>query len=251
MNVIITGGTEGLGRALVITFLKEGHNVFTCSRKYSEGFMRSVMGSRRDKSQQISWTRCDVRKAGEVRQFVDHVAEYSGTIDVLINNAAVFGPESLLEKVSPADWKRAIEINLFGPMLMSREVIPHFRKKGGGRIVNVGGGGVLPLSRRSAYSVSKVALYRLTEVLAHELGDTKIQVNALSPGYMPTRFHGMAASPDAPDFNDACKLCLRLAKGVPYTGRIIAAKWDPYRNKVFKNRMKTDSSFCTLRRVDK
>src|SRR6185295_16249153 len=122
-----------------------------------------------------------------------------GEITILVNNAGVCGPMRRVEDSDWDAWVRAIEVNLFGTALMSRAVIPLMRARGYGKIINLSGGGATaPLPRFSAYAASKAAVVRLTETLAEELRDARIDVNAIAPGALNTRLldEVLAAGPD-------------------------------------------------------
>lgn len=248
MNVIITGGTHGLGKELVRAFLKEGHNVFTCARNISPGWCLQF-GVLKD-GQTLSLSRCDVANFLDVVGFIDDVFLQTTKIDVLINNAGVYGPFGAVHNTSVGEWKRAIEANLMGPVYFCWALIPQFRSRDRGAIINIAGGGHRPETGRSAYSVSKAAGIRFTEAVAAELSNTGVKVNAVAPGYMSTRLHGLemdVCGEAAP----AVRLCQHLAAGVPYSGRLISARRDDYRSEAFLTRMKSDPDFCTLRRVDR
>ena len=105
-----------------------------------------------------------------------------------MNNAGVYGPKGLVEEVDWDEWEHAVRVNLFGSVLCSRAVLPHFRANGYGKIIQLSGGGATsPLPRLSAYAASKAAVVRFAETLAEELHDTGIDVNAVAPGALNTR----------------------------------------------------------------
>ena len=121
-------------------------------------------------------------------------------LDILVNNAGVYGPMGPIEENDWEAWVRAIQINLFGTVLMSRAVIPIFRGQNYGKIINLSGGGATaPLPRMSSYAASKAAVVRLTETLAEELRDAHVDVNAIAPGALNTRLldEVLAAGPSA------------------------------------------------------
>src|SRR5262249_14598488 len=121
-------------------------------------------------------------------------------VSILVNNAGVYGPIGRLEDVDWVAWAEAIRINLLGTAQMCRAVIPLLRARGYGKVVNLSGGGATaPLPRFSAYAASKAAVVRLTETLAEELRDARIDVNAIAPGPLNTRLldQVLAAGPEA------------------------------------------------------
>ena len=105
-----------------------------------------------------------------------------------MNNAGVYGPKGPIEEIDWSEWVQAIQINLFGTVLMCRTIIPHFRSRGYGKIINLSGGGATnALPRLSAYAASKAAVVRMTDTLAEELKDANVDVNAIAPGALNTR----------------------------------------------------------------
>ena len=105
-----------------------------------------------------------------------------------MNNAGVYGPMGSIEDVDWDAWVRAIEINLFGSILMCRALLPHFKAQRYGKIIQLSGGGATnPLPRISAYAASKAAIVRFAESLALEVRDEGIDVNAIAPGALNTR----------------------------------------------------------------
>src|SRR6202022_1156967 len=110
------------------------------------------------------------------------------TLYAVINNAGVQAPIAAFEQADWSAWRRTIEVNLLGTALVCRHAIPFFKTAGHGKIVNLSGGGAAtPRARFSAYAASKAAVVRLTEVLAEELREFHIDVNAVAPGALNTR----------------------------------------------------------------
>ena len=142
-----------------------------------------------------------------------------GPVEILVNNAGVYGPKGSSESVSFVEWARAIEINLYGVFLPCQHGIRHMKRGGRGKIINLSGGGATaPLPRLSAYAASKAAVVRLTETLAEELREYSIDVNAIAPGALNTRLLGevLSAGSDAvgKDFFDKA-VKQRDSGGVP------------------------------------
>jgi len=168
-------------------------------------------------------------------------------------------------------WVDAFRINLFGTALMCRAFIPHFRSQQYGKIVNLSGGGATaPLPRISAYAASKAAVVRLTETLAHELRDVRVDVNAIAPGPLNTRLldEVLAAGPDrvgkdfyekslkqrdtggAPlDKGAALATFLAAANSDGISGRLFSAVWDDWPRLAERRDELARSDVYTLRRI--
>jgi 3-oxoacyl-[acyl-carrier protein] reductase len=130
----------------------------------------------------------DVSSESDVQNVMTQTLQQLGGCHILVNNAGIYGPKGEIESVDWAEWVRAIEINVYGSVLMSRAVVPHFKAQGYGKVIQLSGGGATnPLPRISAYAVSKAAIVRFAETLAEELRGTGIDVNAIAPGALNTR----------------------------------------------------------------
>ena len=163
-------------------------------------------------------------------------------------NAGVYGPMGPTESVDLAEWRRAIDINLFGVLLPCRAVIPHFKQAKRGKIVVLSGGGATnPLPNISSYAASKAAAVRLMETFAEELKSFHVDVNAIAPGALATRLvdEVLAAGPEkvgaaffeknkqwkqtgATPLHLGARLAVYLASSESdgITGRLISAQWD-------------------------
>src|SRR4029079_9248415 len=129
----------------------------------------------------------DVTDPGAVERMVREVEESLGSVDLLVNNAGSAGPIGPTWVTDPDDWWRCLEVNLRGPMLCSRAVLPGMIARGRGRIVNVASGaGTQAIPNLSAYGVSKTALIRLTEIVAAEVASSGIVLFAIEPGTVRT-----------------------------------------------------------------
>jgi NAD(P)-dependent dehydrogenase (short-subunit alcohol dehydrogenase family) len=194
-----------------------------------------------------------------------------GSVEILVNNAGVYGPKGESDTVPFADWARAIEINLYGTFLPCQSAIRHMKKIGRGKIINLSGGGATsPLPKFSAYAASKAAVVRLTETLAEELRGFLIDVNAIAPGALNTRLldEVLSAGPDAVGqkfyekalqqrdlggvpLEKGARLCVYLAspKSDGITGKLISAQWDPWENLDAFRAQLNQSDVYTLRRI--
>lgn len=271
-TVVVTGASMGIGRAITQAFVEAGFNVMLCARSAEplEQTARELTGITAA-GQNILWEICDVSDEAQVGALADEVERALGGCDVLINNAGVLGPVGPLESVDWAEWKRAIEIDLFGVVLPCRAFIPQMKRKGRGKVINLSGGGATGSRPNfSAYAAAKTAVVRLTEVLADELRPFHIDVNAIAPGAVRTRLTtevvdagktaaGAAAHDEAVQTDKkggaspglAAELCVFLAgpKCDGITGRLISARWDDWRTLPTRLADLAKSDLYTLRRI--
>ena len=129
----------------------------------------------------------DVSKAADVDRLVAEVEAALGPVDILVNNAGV-NKRGPIQELTEADWDLVIDTNLKGPWLCTRAIGPGMVKRGWGRIVNLGSVmGFLPLPGRTPYATSKAGIINMTRTLAVEWAPFGITVNAIAPGYFPTK----------------------------------------------------------------
>lgn len=180
---IITGGGTGIGRAAAERFAQEGGQVVVCGRR---------RGPLQETSQaypnNISYVAADVAHDEERRSVLDHTLERCGRLDILVNNAGVSVHTPFADHTK-ADMARLFDINLQAPALFILESLPHLIESRGS-VINVTSAAAryqgMPPASLSVYSASKAGLNQLTRVLATELGQHGIRVNAVSPGMTDT-----------------------------------------------------------------
>ncbi len=190
--VMITGASQGLGRALALAFAQEGANLIVNSRNADS--LDPVAEEARGAGTEVLAIPGDVSRSTHVEQLVDAAVERFGRIDVLVNNAGLLGPRVPIEEYPEDEWRAVLEANLTGPFLLARAVLPHMLE--GGSIVNVTSGvSIEGRPRWGAYSVSKFGVEGLTQILAAELEERGICVNSVDPGGMRTEMRA-AAYPD-------------------------------------------------------
>jgi NAD(P)-dependent dehydrogenase (short-subunit alcohol dehydrogenase family) len=271
-SALITGANQGLGREIAGHFVRAGANVLLTARNVELlEQARAELQSHARPSQKVLAMRNDVAS----RESCDAVAAFAAkefpTLEILVNNAGIYGPKGPIEEVNWDEWIQAIEINLFGTVYMCRALIPHFKSRRYGKIVNLSGGGATaPLPRISAYAASKAAVVRMTETLAEELRDWKIDVNAIAPGALNTRLldEVLSAGPEkvgkafyerslkqrddggAPlDKGAALSVFLASAESDGITGKLLSAVWDDWQNLPARREQLAKSDVFTLRRI--
>ncbi len=188
-QAIITGANQGLGLAIARKFLLAGADLMICARNAS--MLQDALAELAhiaSAGQKIVARVADVSLDSDVHDVVAQTLKLLGGCHILVNNAGVYGPKGEIESVDWADWMKAIEINVYGSVLMSRAVLPHFKAQAYGKVIQLSGGGATnPLPRISAYAVSKAAIVRYAETLAEEVRGTGIDVNSIAPGALNTR----------------------------------------------------------------
>lgn len=268
-SALITGGSRGIGKSVAEAFLREGANVMLAARSEDE-LLETKKEFKKD-FDQVEVCRADVSSPRDVTALVQATLAKFGEPMILVNAAGIFGPIGPSERLDLDSWKKTFEINVFGMFKMMQEVMPIMKKNKYGKIINFAGGGDGPSPRFSAYSATKVAVCRLTETLAAELKEFGVDVNAVFPGPVNTKFleDAIAAGEEAvgaekykqlleqkkeggTDPNKTAELCVFLASrdSDGLTGKLLSARWDDWRhwnrNEIGKI-MKSD--IYTLRRV--
>ncbi len=271
LNALITGGSQGLGKTIAEHFLREGANVVLCARSEKDLFATRDELATKYSAQKIAAKTCDVANEAQVNELVSFALCELGSLDALVLNAGVYGPMGLTESVSLDEWRRALDINLFGVLLPSRAVIPYFKKTGRGKIVVLSGGGATnPLPNISAYAASKAAVVRLRETLAEELKPFHVDVNAIAPGALATRLvdEVLAAGPEKVgaaffeknkgwkekgavplDLGASLAVYLSSAESDGITGKLISAQWDPWKDLQQHREELAKSDIYCLRRI--
>jgi NAD(P)-dependent dehydrogenase (short-subunit alcohol dehydrogenase family) len=192
---MITGASQGLGRALALAFALEGARVVINSR--SEETIRPVAEEAESLGAEVLALAADVSRSADGERLVSAAAERYGRIDVLVNNAGVLGPRVPIEEYPEDEWRRVIDANLTGPFLVTKAAIPHMPE--GGSIINVVSGvSVEGRAGWGAYSVSKFGVEGLTQILAAELEEQGIRANAVDPGGMRTGMRAAAYPEEDP-----------------------------------------------------
>jgi NAD(P)-dependent dehydrogenase (short-subunit alcohol dehydrogenase family) len=271
-TALITGASQGLGLEIAGAYLDAGAaGICICGRDAQT--LRRALSELRERAapgQEVLGEVADVSRPDDVRRLVECALASLGEITILVANAGVYGPKGGIEEIDWPEWTRAVEINLLGSVLPVRELVPHFRARGYGKIVQLSGGGATgPLPGLSAYAASKAAVVRFAETLAEELRERGVDVNAIAPGALNTRMldevlHAGPQSVGEGFYQRALEQ--RRSGGIPLrygaklavflgsaasdgiTGKLLSAVWDPWRE-LPQRRADLDSDVYTLRRI--
>jgi NAD(P)-dependent dehydrogenase (short-subunit alcohol dehydrogenase family) len=176
-RVIITAGASGIGRAIADTLIANGAQVAICD--VSDEFLSDF----RKAHPKAYAVKADVAADDDVAALFDGAGNALGGLDALINNAGIAGPTGRVEEITPAQWRRCIEVCLTGQFLCAHHAVPMIRKSGGGAIVNMSSAaGRFGYAFRTPYSSAKWGIIGFTQSLAKEIGPDNIRVNAILPG---------------------------------------------------------------------
>ncbi len=188
-TVLITGGSRGIGRAIALEFAKAGADIAITSRTKSALLsVAKEIEAIRGKALIVPG---DVSNPKDVEHVVGKMLDEWGTIDVLINNAAIHDPKSVIDTTLD-DWNTTLTTNLTSSFLYCRAVLPGMIKRKKGKIINISSGaGSRGFPGNAAYSASKGGLNAFSQALAGEVREYGITVNVVSPGHIHTDLHGM------------------------------------------------------------
>jgi len=270
-TALITGGGRGIGEAIGVAFATEGADLLLVSRTEAE--LSTVADRCRALGRRCFIGVGDVSIRADVGRLVDGALRDLGHLDILVNAAGVYGPIGPVTDVDLGEWARALSVNLLGTLYMCHDVIPSMQRQRSGSIINFSGGGATsPLSRFSAYGVSKAAVVRLTETVAEEVAGDNIRVNAIAPGAIDTKLQndvlkagaragdlyqritalresGAGGTPVSVPAELAVFLASDASAGL--TGRLISAPHDPWRDwDPAKIAALAGTPWYTLRRID-
>ncbi len=263
-RALVTGGSRGIGRAVAIALAEHGWSVTLLARDSAalEETLRALPGQGHgalafDVADEEAWQRA-----------APQLSDLAG----LVCAAGVLEPIGPIGTYGASEFRRALEVNLLGTMLAIKTCLPALRRSRGAVVTLSGGGATGPLPRFDAYAASKAAVVRLTENLAVELRDDGVRVNSIAPGFVATEIHDatLAAGPElvgadyfertrdelasggVPATEAAELACLMLDRDQPvaFSGRLVSAQWDPWREEEFRRQLAEKPALGTLRRID-
>ncbi|MHB8532371.1 MAG: SDR family NAD(P)-dependent oxidoreductase, partial [Solirubrobacteraceae bacterium] len=251
-TALITGASHGLGLEMARHFLRAGAlGVTICGR--SAGDLEAASAELRQmthEGQVVHAELADVSSQEDVERLVKSTLDNFPELTILVNNAGVYGPKGEIGEVGWEEWVRAVQINLFGSVLVARGLTSHFKAQGYGKVIQLSGGGATkPMPHLSAYATSKAAVIRFAETLAEELRGARVDVNAIAPGALNTRMldeiltagpgpvgaafyaeaQQQAASGGTPlERGAALAVWLASAASDGISGKLLSAPWDPW-----------------------
>lgn len=263
-HVLLTGGSRGIGLAVARMLAERGARLTLLARSVDDLSIavRELPGD----GHRVH--ALDVADEDAWRAFAADIGELHG----LVCAAGALGPIGIPGSYAPADFTRTIEVNLVGTLLAIHHCLPALRLGRGAIVLFSGGGATAPLPRYDAYAASKAAVVRLGENMAGELRELGVRINSVAPGFVATRMHEgtLAAGAEIAGADYYRKTRLQLESGAvpaeeaaeltclllgpeelaPFTGKLISAQWDPWREEGFRARLAREKDLATLRRID-
>ncbi|MCW5960935.1 MAG: SDR family oxidoreductase [Pyrinomonadaceae bacterium] len=196
---IITGGSKGIGYAIVEAILKNGGTAFICAR--DRGELKTAIESLSEFGR-VDGEICDVRSESQVKMMLDEAVRKFGGVDILVNNAGVGFMGETVEEMAPEKFVQTLETNLFGVFYACHHAVPLIKKRGGGYIFNISSlAGQNAHPKMAAYNASKFGLNGFSEALMQEVRQDDIKVSYICPGSVNTYFGG-----DTPDESKSWQL---------------------------------------------
>ena len=191
-TAVVTGGAKSIGKAIVERLSASGASVYVwdLNRCDCPGVVSMAV---------------DITDRDQVIEAIGAVIAKGSRIDILVNNAGYLGKLNAFDDHDPADWHRIVKVNLLGTMQVTQLVLPHMRRWGEGRIVNMGSlAGKEGLARLCAYSAASAGIVTFTKALGREVADTGIRVNCVAPGPIDTdMIHGLGEEAVRAMINDS------------------------------------------------
>ncbi len=189
-NIIITGGSRGIGKCLVENFAKEGHNVILNYNK-SEKQAKQIKANLEEQGIKIEIVKADISKREDVKKLIKFATKKMKNIDVLINNAGI-AKLQMFQDVTEEDWDEIMNTNLKSIYYTIQEVMPNMINQKSGCIINISSmWGIVGASCEAVYAASKAGMDAITKSLAKEFGPSHIRVNSIAPGVINTEMNSV------------------------------------------------------------
>jgi len=180
MNVVITGATKGIGRAIAEVFANPNTTLYVCARNYDD--LKALKATLQQQGAKIHIKKVDVSKRKQVIAFAGFIAKHTDTIEIVVNNAGIFQPSSLLEEKDGL-LEQMIDTNLYSAYHLTRALLPLLYANKKGHIFNMCSvASIKAFPNAGAYCISKFALLGFSKVLREELKEKNIKVTSLLPG---------------------------------------------------------------------
>ena len=189
--VVVTGGSDGIGKALVEALLQQNAKVATCARNFDKLYQLSKMHA----GQSLITSAVDVSNENECKLFIDDIVKTYGKIDILINNAGI-SMRALFKDVSLDTMRKVMDINYWGTVYCTKFALPHIIKQTGAVVAVSSIAGYRGLPGRSGYSASKFAMNGFMEALRTELLETGVNVMWVCPGFTASNIRNAALTKD-------------------------------------------------------
>ncbi|HUB79438.1 MAG TPA: SDR family oxidoreductase [Bryobacteraceae bacterium] len=270
-KAIVTGCGRGLGAVVAQTMWREGADLLLVDRLQSAlSEFRESLAASRPQQQALAFP-IDLGDSSAPRAIFDEARRLWPRLDILINNAGIQGPIGMVADNDWAAWRETVQIDLLAPAELCQLAITWMRRTGGGRIVNLGGGGAAGLRPNfSAYATAKCGLIKFTETIAAEVASLGIRVNSIAPGPMNTAMlqEILRAGEDHAGAKEYAQVSKQVASGATnpqiaadlivylaseqsagVTGKLISAVWDPWQTLHEHAADLRASDVYTLRRI--
>ena len=266
-RVLLTGATGGIGSVIARTLAAHGASLALVAR--SERQLSALVGSlgsgghdafHFDVSDEDAWIRARSRIAPE------------GLLHGAVTAAALLEPVGPVGTWSTADFRRTLDVNVVGTLLAVSTMLGPLTSSRGSIVTFSGGGATGPFPRFDAYAASKAAVVRLTENLASELKQAGVRANSVAPGFVVSRMHETTLTAGSTlvgdDYFERTRRTIEEGRGDPpelagelvayllsdrstgISGKLLSARWDPWRDPAFQRRLVAEPDLATLRRID-
>jgi 3-oxoacyl-[acyl-carrier protein] reductase len=185
-KVIVTGGSRGLGLGIIRRLICDGYDAIAIARHTSDDLASTIEAANRTREGSLRFVPFDLSEVSAIPALVREIRREAGPIHGLVNNAGL-GTAGVLAMMPAADIERLIRLNTLSPIVLTKYVVRHMMADGGGRVVNVASiVAFTGYSGLSVYSATKASLIGFTRALAREVGERRVTVNAVAPGFLDT-----------------------------------------------------------------